>query len=640
MTQLSKPPNLVLTSLEETLIRKVHRNYAEIILEKEFGGGYGGARVFLVLPVNSNGAADVRVVTKTGSADALRNERDNYKNHIARTVPFTAAQVREYYEQDGQAALNYIFANGETLGQTVSLEEYYHTHTAQEIIRTLTGLLDKALGSRWYRESSPLHRPFRAEYGRHLPRDLDKIVTVVFSSLSSIAGDRLKIPGIAETYPHPLKVYPGLLDKLLESRRSLVHGDLHLRNVLVDESGKGWLIDFAKVEERHNLFDFIKLETYIRLMALASEYGAFSWSDYAQFEQALNASTIGQNPNPPIIGCLAKAYEVIQAIRRLAQPYMGDPRNFKTEYLPALFFYCLAMMKYYESNGAAPTQLIFITACVAAQGLREGDSHPVSAPSTPHEFQPRSKVSSPEMILIPKGKFRMGMTEQQADLLIEKIFQEDYNIEDSPESRQNLRQVLLKEPYHIAELPDFYISKYPITNKQFERFTRETQYETEAEQKRKDKTWRTYKIGKENYPVVFVSWNDALAYCEWLTRIAGHRYRLPTVEEWIKADRGPNGNLYPWGDEYDPQKCNTMESMRGFETTEVGSFEEGKSSYGVYDLVGNVDEWTHNNEGAYKVILGSSWRMACEIYGLTAFRRLSRPSESTDDLGFRCVSDV
>ncbi len=364
MPTLSKPPDIHLTPLEEALIKCVHSRYARINLEREFGGGYSGTRVFLILPVNPDGAADARVVTKTGPADALRAERDNYRAHVANALPFTAARVDEFCEQEGQAALNYVFAGDETLGKTVSLEDYYHSHTAQEVITTLTGLLDQALGPRWYRQSHPLNHSFRDEYGRHLPENLGAIVAAVFPNLPLTEGDRVKIPGVVGTYPDPLKMYPGLLDKPLEGRRSLVHGDLHLRNVLVDQSGKGWLIDFAKVRERHNLFDFIKLETYLRLMGLADEYGAFSWSEYAQFEQALNAAAMDGNATPPTDPSLAKAYEVIQAIRKIARSCMREPQNFNGEYLTPLFLYCLAMMKYYQSNRPMSTQLVFITACV------------------------------------------------------------------------------------------------------------------------------------------------------------------------------------------------------------------------------------------------------------------------------------
>jgi hypothetical protein len=255
--------SITLESPEAILIKKAYHGYAEIILEKELGGGYSDTRVFRIVPVRRDGARDARMITKIGPAESLRGEYNNYKKRVAPAVPSHMAQILKYCSHDHQAALNYIFVSGGILGQVVSLEEYYHVHTATEINKALGGLLDKALGESWYRQSRPLNRSFREEYSRHLPAhaDLEKIVGAVFPNLSA-EGNRVQIPGIAGSYPDPLKLYPEVLDTLLEGKLSRVHGDLHPRNLLIDEMGQGWLIDFAKVEDRHNLFDFIKLETY------------------------------------------------------------------------------------------------------------------------------------------------------------------------------------------------------------------------------------------------------------------------------------------------------------------------------------------------------------------------------------------
>lgn len=365
--------SISLTATETLLIQKVFHEYVEIHVEKEFGGGFGGARVFLILPISSNGVYDARVVTKIGPAEDLRREFENYKNYVERALPFTAAQVREPYEQDGQAALNYVLVGGADLGKSLSLEDYYHSYPAKEVIITLQNLLGKALGSMWYGQSSPLTCRFRDEYGHHLPshQELEEVVHKIFPNAVTPDGSRVNIPGVSDTYLYPLAVYPDLLDEMLEGRKSIVHGDLHGRNVLVDERGKGWLIDFAKVGKRHNLFDFIKLEVYIRLLALAKEYGAFSLREYVQFEQALNAAVIKANSIPLTNPELVKAYEVMRAIRQMARSYMRAPDNFNGEYLTPLFLYCLAMMKYLPYNGAVPTQLVFLTACVARQYMED-----------------------------------------------------------------------------------------------------------------------------------------------------------------------------------------------------------------------------------------------------------------------------
>ncbi len=381
MTELSARSNIPLTADEQGLIRSAHPDYEKVLLEKEFGGGFSKTRVFLVLPVRANGVSDARVVTKIGSASDLQREKENYDNLAGPGLPFLAAQVKGYYPQGDQAALNYAFAGGGALGETLTLEDYYHAQPAEIINKTLNVLLDQTLGAAWYGQNQPLNCLFRDEYGRHLrPREeLAKIVSVIYPRLESLDRKHIQIPGLIGAYPDPLVVYPDLLDRTLKGRRSFVHGDLHIRNILVDESGKGWLIDFAKVKERHNLFDFIKLETYIRLMALPDVFGAFSLNEYVQFEQTLNATTLGQASTPPTNPELAKTYQVIQTIREIAHKYMGYEPSFKNEYFPALFLYSLSMLKYFPINGPIPTQLMFVTSCVLGKFILRLDEHPAKS---------------------------------------------------------------------------------------------------------------------------------------------------------------------------------------------------------------------------------------------------------------------
>jgi hypothetical protein len=406
LPELSMTSPIFLSEAEKELIQNVHRGYQKIIVQKEFNGGFSNTRVFLVLPVKPNGSSDAGIVTKTGPAEDLWREKENYEQYMARALPFTATQIRGYYEpgdhtvDGGQAALNYVFAGGVALGETLSLEDYYHTQTADVINKTLDALLDKALGEAWYGQPQPLNSLFQDEYGRHLPKHtaLQQIVEATFPKRLPADGNRIKILGVTGSYLDPLKAYPILLDKPLKGRRSFVHGDLHVRNVLVDSSGKAWLIDFAKVRERHNLFDFIKLETYIRLMALAQVHGAFSWNEYIQFEQELNAATFDQASTPPANPELAKAYQVIRTIRQVARKYMGHTPDFQNEYFPALFLYALSMLKYFPINGPIPTQLMFMTTCVLGHFIF--DEREAMKPISRESKNSSSKKPSSDM---PKG---------------------------------------------------------------------------------------------------------------------------------------------------------------------------------------------------------------------------------------------
>lgn len=142
---------------------------------------------------------------------------------------------------------------------------------------------------------------------------------------------------------------------------------------------------------------------------------------------------------------------------------------------------------------------------------------------------------------------------------------------------------------HQVELPEYRISRVPTTNAQYALFVKETEHEV-------PRHWQDRRVpkGLESHPVVHVTWYDALAYCEWLSKMTGKPITLPSEAEWEKAARGDKDKrAYPWGDEFDSSKCNTRELGLG-DTTPVGIFLEGASPYGVLDMSGNVWERTRS----------------------------------------------
>jgi formylglycine-generating enzyme required for sulfatase activity len=177
------------------------------------------------------------------------------------------------------------------------------------------------------------------------------------------------------------------------------------------------------------------------------------------------------------------------------------------------------------------------------------------------------KLGGIEFVLVPKGKFIMGSKN------------------DNKLAYPNER------PQHTVEIPyDYWIAHYPVTNEQFAAFVEATQHKFE---------WGINWKSKSNHPVVRVSWNDAIAFCQWLNgalwfQITGQVVRPPTEAEWEKAARGEQGNEWPWGNEFDPAKCNSKEGGIG-DTTSVGTHSpQGDSPYGAADMVGNVFEWCHS----------------------------------------------
>ena len=166
----------------------------------------------------------------------------------------------------------------------------------------------------------------------------------------------------------------------------------------------------------------------------------------------------------------------------------------------------------------------------------------------------------PEWVTIPAGEFWMG---------------EDNEI-------------------HRVYLPEYQIARVPVTNYQYGLFVKATGHQAPG-------GWEDQRPprGRESHPVVYVNWYDAIAYCDWLSQMTGKPVTLPSEAEWEKAARGDRDKrIYPWGDNFDKQLCNTSElGLR--DTTPVGIFLEGSSPYGLLDLSGNVWEWTRSLRADY-----------------------------------------
>ena len=202
-----------------------------------------------------------------------------------------------------------------------------------------------------------------------------------------------------------------------------------------------------------------------------------------------------------------------------------------------------------------------------------------------------------------------------------------------------------ESPAHEVDLSAYALEIFEVTNAQFAAFVDDTGYVTGVEQEG-GSGWRAFAEGKDNHPVVKVSWNDANAYCDWAGR------RLPTEAEWEKAARGPEGWLYPWGNDWDPTKANVKAAgYRG--TTAVGTFAEGASPYGLFDMAGNVWEWTSDWYQPYpgntapdefygekfRVLRGGGW-FDEQDQVLATNRSSTSPEAANDDIGFRCAAEV
>ncbi len=208
-------------------------------------------------------------------------------------------------------------------------------------------------------------------------------------------------------------------------------------------------------------------------------------------------------------------------------------------------------------------------------------------------------------------------------------------------------------PPHEVFVTDFYMDLYETTNAHYQAYI-------ESTGKKAPLLWRegVYPPALTNHPVVYVSWYDAAGYCNWAGK------RLPNEEEWEKAARGDDQRNFPWGVKFSHEKANTPQHWiaKGIDvwqgsTLPVGSFENGKSPYGLYDMAGNVYEWVSNWYLPYtgnqwpnvhygkrnKVLRGGSW-YDCMSYGCGLSAPVYNRSRFTPEIknkgfGFRCASD-
>ena len=139
-------------------------------------------------------------------------------------------------------------------------------------------------------------------------------------------------------------------------------------------------------------------------------------------------------------------------------------------------------------------------------------------------------------------------------------------------------------PAQKVAVDSFFISETEVTNQQYQEFLKDTKHPSPGGWKDGD-----FPLGAANEPVTGVTWQDAIDYCEWLSKKLGQTVRLPVEAEWELAARGPQGLKYPWGNEWD-ERAAASEKKQGF-VHAVKSYPAGRSPCGAYDMAGNVWEW-------------------------------------------------
>jgi len=233
-----------------------------------------------------------------------------------------------------------------------------------------------------------------------------------------------------------------------------------------------------------------------------------------------------------------------------------------------------------------------------------------------------------EMLLVSSGAFYMGSTSKDA----------------APH----------EQPVAQVSISCFYLSRFPITNEQYEKF--------DPSHANKRAPW-----ADGTHPVVYVTSKEAEKFCTWLSLKEGKKYRLPTESEWEYAARGSDGRTFPWGEKLDGgQYANFADKRTNFawrdpfiddgfaETAPVGSYPRGASPFGIEDMAGNVFEWCLDYFEPYKskdrvnprsamtnnkrIYRGGSWKSRIPNLRTTA-RNHNTPDYQSNDVGIRVVCE-
>jgi len=242
---------------------------------------------------------------------------------------------------------------------------------------------------------------------------------------------------------------------------------------------------------------------------------------------------------------------------------------------------------------------------------------PASGPSATG-VQPEQPVAE-IMLLIPEGPFVRGTDKGGFD----------------------------EQPPRTIYLDAFMIDKYEVTNSQYSAFVEATGHRKSGPPSRYAKNMG--RMRGMNQPVVYVSWDDAQAYCQWKGK------RLPTEAEWEKAMRGTDGRLWPWGNVEIPNAANWARVDDGHDVAApVGMVKSDVSPFGVMDGAGNVMEWvddwyqesafrdasdrnpTSPEHGNYKVLRGAGYASSGADLRITSRAKMV-PDFRDETIGFRCA---
>lgn len=211
--------------------------------------------------------------------------------------------------------------------------------------------------------------------------------------------------------------------------------------------------------------------------------------------------------------------------------------------------------------------LVILAAAVLSRAQLLPEKSPRALPKPKPAPPARPVIQEPEMVRVPEGEFRMGSESGAED----------------------------EKPVHRVYVSEYYISKFAVSNLDYKVFVNATGHRAPAGKDKDRPLWTgsTFPPEIARQPVVKVSWDDAAAYCQWLSDGAGKQYQLPTEAQWEKAARGGlDQKRFPWGDQ-DPDETKAWWGKQWSGLLSLKDVDYGfANGYGLVGMAGNVKQWT------------------------------------------------
>lgn len=437
------------------------------------------------------------------------------------------------------------------------------------------------------------------------------------------------------------------LDYIHTRHPAIIHRDIKPQNVCITPQGNAMLLDFGIARRLDDTHTQTAARAFTQGYAPIEQYPLENLrhtESPRRYVEALHAADIHTGPYSDIYSLGATLYYAFtlmpppDACMRVLDDELRPVHEINPatpEFLDAAIMRALALdprqrfQSAAEMLGALQPQPEAVAPRLGARGVRP---------------LPASNVMALEQLLlyIPTGHFEMGS--------------DDTQLKDAC------------RPQHWVNLSAYCIGRYPVTHADYQRYIEANPSALapysplrSAQRYNWDRRTRTYPRGLDDHPVVLVTWEEARAYCRWLSDVTGYRCRLPYETEWEKAacwDASVgHARVYPWGDTFDENRCNVdAHGALQLISSAVGSYSPaGDSPYGLADMAGNVWEWTGSLYHHYpysavdgredpeatgeRTIRGGAYDEG-PLAARSAWRAGAKPDSRLPSIGFRVVCEA